>query len=244
MRRLLQFVTDPSPCTYLPEERWELEYEIIQEATAEDYFQKMCDGWRRFGHAFFRPVCRDCQACQPLRIVVDQFRPNRSQRRALKTNADVSLEIGEPCLDRARLELYDKYHEYQSWAKGWRVHEPKSPNSYAESFLDNPFPTEEWIYWLDGRMIGVGYVDRLSRGLSAIYFFYDPDERHRSLGTFNVLQLIENAGQSGIPHVYLGYFVEGCQSVEYKANFRLNQVRTPEGEWIDFRLADTGSPPW
>jgi arginine-tRNA-protein transferase len=71
--------------------------------------------------------------------------------------------------------------------------------------------------------------------LSAIYFFYDPDERHRSLGTFNVLNIIESAKQRGIPHVYLGYYVAGCGSMEYKATFRPNQVLGADSEWHDFR---------
>ena len=70
--------------------------------------------------------------------------------------------------------------------KGWPDHGPKDPADYADSFVDNPFPTEEWCYYLGDRLVGVGYVDVLPDGLSAIYFFYDPDERDRSLGTFNV----------------------------------------------------------
>ena len=88
---------------------------------------------------------------------------------------------------------------------------------------------------MNGRLVGIGYVDALSEGLSAIYFFYDPDERHRSLGTFNVLTILDHARRLGIPYLYLGYFVEGCQSLEYKANFKPNQVIGPEGMWRDFR---------
>ena len=52
-------------------------------------------------------------------------------------------------------------------------------------FVENPFPTEEWCYYDGARLIAVGYVDQLAEGLSAIYFYYDPDERldtlHHSL---------------------------------------------------------------
>ncbi|MGH9678078.1 MAG: hypothetical protein ACRD36_13320, partial [Candidatus Acidiferrum sp.] len=114
-----------------------------------------------------------------------------------------------------------------------------------------PFPIEEWCYYKADRLIGVGYVDCLpsldgaSRpegsgvtepgGLSAIYFFWDPRERHRSLGTYNVLRVIDEARRRGLPFVYLGYFVEGCQSMQYKARFLPNEVRGPHGEWRRFR---------
>ena len=83
-------------------------------------------------------------------------------------------------------------------------------------------------------MVGVGYVDHLSEGLSAIYFFHDPAEHRRSLGTFNVLSVIRHAAEQYLPHVYLGYYVEGCRSLEYKGRFRPNEVIHPDGEWRPF----------
>ena len=93
---------------------------------------------------------------------------------------------------------------------------------------------EEWRYLLNGRLVGVGYVDALPDGLSAIYYFSDPDERSRSLGTFNVLSIIEEAGRRGLPWVYLGYYVKGCRSVEYKARFAPNEVLGADGTWGPF----------
>jgi arginine-tRNA-protein transferase len=71
--------------------------------------------------------------------------------------------------------------------------------------------------------------------LSAIYFFYDPDERDRSLGTWNVLCLLDAAVRRGLPYVYLGYFVEGCASMEYKVRFVPNELRGDDGAWRLFR---------
>jgi arginine-tRNA-protein transferase len=71
--------------------------------------------------------------------------------------------------------------------------------------------------------------------MSAIYFFYDPDERDRSLGTWNVLSVIEEAARRKVPHLYLGYYVEGCRSLEYKARYRPNEVLADDGEWRPFR---------
>lgn len=82
--------------------------------------------------------------------------------------------------------------------------------------------------------MGVGYVDRLPVGLSAIYFVYEPELRGRSLGVWNVLQILANARKENLPYVYLGYFVEGCPSLEYKAGYRPNQVLA-RGQWQDFR---------
>src|SRR5205823_11558684 len=132
------------------------------------------------------------------------------------------------------LALYDRYHAHQADAKGWPQHPARDAHGYAQSFVENPFPTEEWCYFLEGRLVGVGYVDVLPGGLSAIYFFYDPDERHRALGTWNVLKIIESAAQQGIPHVYLGYYVAGSPSMLYKSRFLPNQLLGLDGRWHDF----------
>jgi arginine-tRNA-protein transferase len=236
MELLAHYICPPSQCGYLPDQIWQLEYEFVRSMTAAEYMERMAAGWRRFGHSMFHPVCPQCRACQTLRVLVDQFRPNRSQRRVRKMNeGEVRLRIGRPGVSREKLDLYDRYHEFQSEFKGWREHAPKDARDYLESFVHNPFPVQEWCFYLGQKLIGVGYVDDLPGALSAIYFFYDPDQRPRSLGTWNVLSIIEVAQLRGIPHAYLGYYVEGCQSLEYKANFVPNQVRQPDGEWRDFR---------
>jgi arginine-tRNA-protein transferase len=166
---------------------------------------------------------------------VDRFRPDRSQRRARKANdGRLELRVGEPSVTSAKLLLYDRYHAFQTDAKGWPQHPAADPDGYASSFVENPFPTREWCYYLDGRLVGVGYVDDLPGALSAIYFFYDPAERHRSLGTWNVVKLIEACAARGLPYLYLGYYVAGCQSMEYKKNFVPNQILGVDGQWHNF----------
>jgi leucyl-tRNA---protein transferase len=235
MESLFRFVAPPTRCGYLPDRQWSLEYDVVTGATTADYLARMLQGWRRFGDTLFRPRCEGCSACRSLRVLVERFRPDRSQKRAARANGDVRIRIGPPSVTKGKLSLYDRYHAYQSDAKGWPQHPAKDAASYAHSFVDNPFPTQEWCYYLDDRLVGVGYVDDLPGGLSAIYFFYDPDQRQRSLGTFNVLSLLEYARRRKVPHVYLGYYVAGCGSMEYKTRYVPNQLLGEDGRWHDFR---------
>ena len=90
----------------------------------------------------------------PARIDVARFRPDRSQSRAWKANAgEVRLEVGAPGVTAAKLGLYDRYHAFQAGSKGWPEHAPKGAGEYADSFVHNPFPTEEWCYYLADRLI-------------------------------------------------------------------------------------------
>ena len=231
------FLSPPGRCGYLPEQTWSLRYEVVRALDAGEFGGLLQLGWRRFGTALFRPECAACRRCQSIRVPVATFKPDRSQKRAWKSNTGiVTLTIGTPSVSAAKLKLHDAFHEFQSDTKGWPGHGPKDAAGYEDSFVNNPFPTEEWCYWLGEKLIGVGYVDPVPVGLSAIYFFYDPDERGRSLGTFNVLNVMAEAAKRGLPHVYLGYYVAGCASLEYKARFQPNEVRDPDtGDWVAFR---------
>jgi arginine-tRNA-protein transferase len=262
METLFHYVAAPSRCGYLHDRDWSLEYEHVATLSAAEYQQRMLQGWRRFGTMLFRPACPACTACQAVRVPVDRFRPDRSQRRCRQANEGVvTLRIGPPSVTRAKLRLYDHYHAYQTDARGWPQHPAKDAASYADSFVRQPFAVEEWRYFLGDRLIGVGYVDALlpvpaeasdrdapgrvplalvdgeplSGGMSAIYFFYDPEERQRSLGTWNVLCIIDEARRRGLPWVYLGYYVPGCRSMEYKPRFVPNELRDLDGRWRPFR---------
>ncbi|HEX8201368.1 MAG TPA: arginyltransferase [Isosphaeraceae bacterium] len=236
MRTAFRAIAPEHPCAYLPTQLARLEYEHVVELSPEEYMGRMLQGWRRFGHDLFRPRCRLCAACQPLRIDVARFRPDRSQRRAGRANAgSTRIEVAPPTVTRAHLDLFARYHAHQARAKHWPSRDDEGPASYRATFVDNPLPTQEWRYWRDDELVGVGYVDDLPGGLSAIYFYYDPDDRDLSLGTWNVLSLIAHAAQRGLPHVYLGYYVAGCPSMAYKARFAPNQILGEDGRWRDFR---------
>jgi arginine-tRNA-protein transferase len=232
MHSLFVFTSPPSQCAYLPHEASALTYEIVSRLSAAEYQSRLKEGWRRFGFSLFHPTCPACSKCQSLRVPVTTFRPDRSQRRCLAANdGQVHLVIGKPEVTEEKLALYDRFHAFQSEHVGWPNHGPKDASGYAESFVENPFPTQEWRYYLGEKLVGVGYVDRLPAGMSAIYFFHDPDQRKRSLGTYNVLSIIRKAAMDSVPHVYMGYFVEGCRSLEYKARFRPNEVLGGNGQW-------------
>ena len=231
---LFTFLTPAHSCSYLPEQTSQLRYDIVGALTPEEYAERMAAGWRRFGHALFRPECPACQRCRSIRLDPRTFKPSATQKRVFKLNDGVIRRtVGNPAVSDDKLALHDKFHSYQSETKGWPHHGPKSESDYVESFVENPYPIQEWCYFLDDRLVGVGYVDPLPIGHSAIYFFYDPDEAHRSLGVWNVLSVIAGARKAAVPHVYLGYYVTGCRSLEYKAKYRPNQV-LDNGVWRTF----------
>jgi arginine-tRNA-protein transferase len=72
-----------------------------------------------------------------------------------------------------------------------------------------------------GRLVGACLTDYQNDGLSMIYSFFDvgPDAR-KGLGTYIILDHIVRAARSGLPYVYLGYWVEGSKRMDYKTKFQ------------------------
>ena len=230
------FLGTPRQCGYLPDQLWRLEYRLAVDLSAAEYAELMIRGWRHFGRAVFRPRCQGCTACTPSRVDVARFRPDRAQRRAWSRNhADLELTIAEPTAGTAQLDLYRRYHQYQEATKQWPDRQGETRDEYHETFVDNPFPVQEWRFTLGETLVGIGYVDDLPVGPSAITFIHAPEHRDRSLGAYNVLALIDHARTLGLPHVYLGYHIADCPSMAYKARFAPNQALGPDGQWRDFR---------
>ncbi|QSQ16858.1 arginyltransferase [Myxococcus landrumensis] len=229
MARLLAHeVEDPRPCSYLPERQASLENLVMQDVSPEEYEHLLVRGWRRFGPVYFRPACADCHECVSLRVPVDTFRPNRSQRRARAACAHLRVEVGRPRVDEERLSLYRAWHAERESSRDW---EP-SPLTVREYSLQFAFPhpsAREVAFYDDSpedgpRLVALGICDETPHAWSAVYFFYDPAFAGLSPGTANVVFQVELARARGIPHVYLGYRVQACASLRYKGSFRPHEL--------------------
>ncbi len=206
------------------------EYVRVSQIAPEDYERLMDAGWRKFGPMLFRPICRDCAECRPLRIPAAEFIPNRSQQRTWRKNADLEVRYAPPSADAARLDLYRRYQAAQSAQKGWPDTE-RTANSYKFQFVQNPLPCIEVSVWEAGALRAVVIADITPNIVSGVYHFHDPDSKSRGLGTFAMLHTIALARRLGKRWAYFGFYVAGCPSMRYKANFRPYEILGADGFW-------------
>jgi len=212
------------PCAYLPDRQMRMYYRLVEKATPEFGTAVIQRGWRRFGEFFFYPICHGCNACKNIRIRVNDFKPSRSQRRAIKRNADTRITIQSPTGTLSHINLYNKYHQWKAQKDGWKGTQI-NPYGYRENFTNGAHDFGwEALYIRDNRLIGVDLFDVVEDGLSAVYFFYDPDYAHLSLGTYSLLYQIDLAKRLGLEYIYLGYWVDGCQAFAYKENFQPEEI--------------------
>jgi len=217
---ILHECTTEEKCSYLDNATQTTQYKIINNCSS-DYCSSLIEkGWRRFGNMFFRPVCADCHACESFKIDVANYNFSKSERRTLRKNDDLKIVIQRPQVTSTHLELFEKYHLHMKDKREWTHHEV-TPRHYYTSFVNGHESFGyEVLYFLEDRLIAIDLIDVLDEGISSIYFYYDPEFSNRSLGTFSMLQQIQMAQEAELKWIYMGYYVKGCQSLEYKSRFK------------------------
>ncbi len=220
-------------CGYFKDRKSLFEEYLLEDVSEVEFEYLLAHGMRHFGDYFFRPKCQDCYQCIPIRVRTDDFKPTRSQRRALNSCKNIEVKIGDPRYTEEKFELYlthkERFHSLQDDVED-------KQNFRLSFYVNTPFGIE-FEYYLDGKLLGVALADKTSQSFSAIYTFYDVPDKKMSLGTFSVLKQIEYALENKIKYFYLGYYIAENSSLLYKASFRPNEVYM-DREWRPFRNAE------
>lgn len=222
------YATFPYDCPYLPDRTAvSAVYDPNIPVDSSLYGELIRHGFRRSGYRLYQPHCPGCAACESLRLAVNDFRPDRSQRRCWRHNADLTVAI-EPATFRQ--EHFRLYKKYQGARHPDGEMDFEDPADYARACLESPVDTR-LVTFRDpgGHLLAVAVTDFLATGLSAMYTFFDPDLGRRSLGTYAVLWQIHQAEALGLPHVYLGYWIRESPKMAYKSRYRPAEVWNGRG---------------
>ncbi len=212
------FHTGEHPCGYWPERTArDLVLDPHDPRLLQFYPRALAWGFRRSGDIVYRPHCRGCRACVAVRIPVDDFAPNRSQRRCIARNADVESRVLPAERNEEHFDLYRRYLGARHAGGGMDDHGVAE----FDQFLVGSWSQGRFLELrTQGRLIAVAVTDLIDEALSAVYTFYDPDESERGLGTLALLRQIDWARRDGRRHLYLGYWISGHQKMDYKRKFQ------------------------
>ncbi len=222
------YLTAASPCPYLPGREERKVFTHLVGAKARELNDLLTHGgFRRSQTIAYRPACETCRACISIRVLVDEFSPGRTQRRTQARNADL---IGATQGNKPTSEQYSLFRALSRPPPSGGGHGRDDGARLRDDGRGQPCRHNVIEYrqrgpdsGITGRghgdLIGMSLTDRMADGLSMVYSFYDPQHADRSLGTWMILDHIERAKKLGLPYLYLGYWVQGSQKMDYKARF-------------------------
>lgn len=231
------FITPLHKCSYLPRQDAITLFADPKAEVNKNLYSDLSEmGFRRSGNYLYRPHCRQCAACIPVRIPCEAFSPSRKQKRVIRKNADIQVQAVPPIYSEEHYLLYKEYIEKKH--RDGDMY-PPSPDQYA-SFLLSDWGNTAFFEFRDGNdhLLAVSVCDILENGISAVYTFYDTNEPKRSLGVMAVLWQIEEAKRQQLPAVYLGYWIKECQKMSYKTDYKPLEMLIDD-HWVRTSTADS-----
>ncbi len=210
-------IGNPESCPYLPDEELTYEYFLARGLNEQELNEFLSQGWRKFGYYYFKPTCRDCSRCIPIRILVDEFLPSKNQKKIIKKGRKISVRFGEL---RYSNEIYEIYRDHSANRFGTAT----EMDDFILNFYYKSCPSLQSEYYLDDRLIAVGFLDRANESLSSVYFIYRSGFDRYSLGTLSIIKEIEYASALQLRYYYLGYYVKENHFMAYKVRYRPYEV--------------------
>jgi arginine-tRNA-protein transferase len=240
------YVTAPQPCPYLP---GRLERKLFTHLThdkpPELVDRLLTTGFRRSQNIAYVPYCEGCQACVSVRVLVDEFQPDRSMRRSWNRNSSLVAKRTAPIPTTEQFRLFRTYIDARHSDGGMADMTMLDYRMMVEDTVIETFLTEYRKKPKDATDLdldccplkAVALCDRLTDGISMVYSFYDPAEADAGLGTYMILEHIAFARHVGLQHVYLGYWIDGSRKMAYKTRFRPQERLGPD-RWERARFDD------
>lgn len=226
------YLSAPHECPYIPSETASsliIDPNLTIDRETLTFFT--VNGFRRSGDVIYRPHCSQCNACVSVRIPVDDYRPNRSQKRTARRNRDLHVQTAQARYDDDHFDLYMRYQ--RSRHPDSEMCDP-DPEQYRRFLVNDRHETLFYEMYEGDELAAVAVCDRLNDGLSAIYTFFAPEQAHRGLGTFAIMHQIAEARKLRLPYVYLGYWIAECQKMSYKTRFRpIQGLVNGSWQWIE-----------
>jgi arginine-tRNA-protein transferase len=223
---------EPMQCPYLPDQTARLPLRLpLARLSRAQLDERLAQGERRQGRLVYRTECPTCDACEPIRIPVRDYRLSKTERRIFRNGQRViQTELAKVESDERRASLYNRHKQLRGLSHDGG---PISAAGYAAVLADSCCDSFELRYRIGGELIGVAIVDRGERSLSAVYCYYDPSYGRFSPGVYSILYQLELCRRWGLPHLYLGLTIEGCKAMTYKRRY-LPHERLIGGEWQRF----------
>ena len=208
----------PHLCPYIEGKKERLIFTDLTKFVSKKILEKLVsEGFRRSENIFYKPKCKDCNACISSRVVLNDFIMSKNFQRILRKNQDLKFKIVKPKTTLSHYKLFKNYLKLRH-SKGDMV--DMTYLDFRTMLEISPVKTKIFNVYKNNKFFGAMLYDIYKNSYSANYSFYNPKFKNRSLGTFLILKLIEQAKKEKIKYLYLGYYIKECKKMSYKINFK------------------------
>lgn len=220
--------------------------------TLEQYQHLIDSGWyRRGGVKMFRLRHNHSMECcdWETRVEVKRFdhKTHKSYKKVLKRMPvdRLTVETVPASFSREAFDLYNAYHV--------KKHDKplKSEHSYCEHTVNTPTShqtvngvecgTFHQLYRLDGKLVAIGIIDIVPKGIVSIYMWYSLDKEiaKYSFGVYSALKEIELVNELSkknpeMKYYYLQGWNRNNKKLNYKANYEPEEFYCPSivTDWV------------
>ena len=227
------YVTAPQDCPYLDKQVERKLFTALYGSNSSRLNNSLSkQGFRRSQNVLYRPSCSNCNACMSARIISEEFKLTKSQKRIRSRNEDVIRVVNPPLATDPQYDLFKRYINTRHPDGGMSDMDADDFTAMLEE-TNVESKIVEYYENKNGKtkLISFSLVDILDDGISMVYSVFDPDMKERSLGTYMIMDHNDLTLEMKLKFVYLGYWVKGSSKMDYKKRFSPLEVFTDD-KWV------------
>ena len=222
------YVTTKYSCGYIDgQDAQSIVATPYKNVNGENFNDLTSKGFRRSGQYVYKPNCKNCKACKPIRLLASDFLISRSQKRAKKYLDKLTVRILPLVFNQEHYELYVHYQNNRHDSANINDDDLADYNNFLIKSNVNSKIIE---FRLNNELKIVTIIDEVKDGISAVYTFYDCSNKKLSFGTTSILWLLDLCKKQKLSYLYLGYWILESQKMKYKTNFKPYELMI-EGDW-------------
>jgi len=165
-------------------------------------------------------------------------------------NDRLEIKFESSCFTKEKFKLFTKYqnaihNDFNTKERSFKRFLCDTPFNQSNGLISENNDGELKVikygaihqcYYLDNKLIAIGFLDILPTGISSIYFIYDPEYKELALGKVSGLKEMALSYKLGLKYYYLGYYIEDCPKMNYKRKFGGEILNVVNGKYYKYDL--------
>ena len=216
------YLSNSEPCSYFDNKEEKKIFTVMSNAKKSSEYESLIKyGFRRSHNILYNQVCDKCMLCKSIRINCESYHPRKSQKRIIKKNQNTYLK---KLKTKTSLKQFKLFKEYLEFKHDQSEMNEMDYNDYKKMLEAPGINTKIYEYHSNKELVACVISDFLDDSISMVYSFYSQKFLKNSIGKFMILDHFNLAKKLNKKYVYLGYWVEGCDKMDYKSQFNSSEI--------------------